>query len=123
MGSAVFAVTGDVDGGQMRAELEKEFSSPPGTVAPQAPPHIPVIKPGIHVQLIDRNVAQANLILGSEGIARSNPDFYKIQGMNYILGGGGFSSRLMKVVRSKAGLAHGIRGRLPTAEFPGALPR
>jgi zinc protease len=121
MGSAVIAVTGDVDAGQIRAKLEKEFSSLPGTVAPQAPPHMPVIKPGIHVQLIDRNVAQANLILGSVGIARSNPDFYKIQVMNYILGGGGFSSRLMKVVRSKAGLAYGIGSGFQATKFPGAF--
>jgi zinc protease len=41
--------------------------------------------------------------------------------MNYILGGGGFASRLMKVVRSKAGLAYGIGSGFQAGKFPGAF--
>jgi len=80
-----------------------------------------VVAPGIHVQIIDRNVTQANLFLGSGGVARSNPDYYKLQVMNYILGGGGFASRLMKVVRSKAGLAYSIGSVFKVGKFPGAF--
>ncbi|HEX4210786.1 MAG TPA: pitrilysin family protein, partial [Candidatus Binataceae bacterium] len=105
MGSAVIAIAGDVDAETIRDELNHEFTGLTGTVAPQAEPPAPSVATGIHAQLIDRNVAQATLILGSGGVARLNPDYYKLQVMNYILGGGGFASRLMKVVRSKAGLA------------------
>jgi zinc protease len=48
---------------------------------------------------IDKKVAQANVILGHIGIARPNPDYYAVQVMNYILGGGGFGSRLMDKIR------------------------
>ena len=41
--------------------------------------------------------------------------------MNYILGGGGFSSRLMREVRSKAGLAYGIGSGFQAGKFPGAF--
>ncbi len=112
VGSAIIAVVGDVDADTIKAEVQKEFAGLGGTVAAQPEPATPTVAPGLHADLIDRNVAQATLILGSSGIARSNPDYYKLQVMNYILGGGGFASRLMKVVRSKAGLAYGHRQQL-----------
>ncbi len=121
LGSAVIAVAGDVNAADIKAALEKELAGPQGTVPAQAEPPAPVVPPGIHTQLIDRNVAQANLFLGSGGIARSNADYYKLQVMNYILGGGGFASRLMKVVRSKAGLAYSIGSGFQAGKFPGAF--
>jgi zinc protease len=120
-GSAVIAVAGDVDLNTIKTELEQELTGLAGTVPPQTPPTTASVAPGIHADLINRNVAQANLILGSGGIARSNPDYYKIQVMNYILGGGGFSSRLMRVVRSKAGLAYSIDSAFSAGKFPGAF--
>lgn len=121
MGSAVIAVAGDVDADAVRDELNAEFKGLQGAVAPQAEPPAPSVPPGIHAQLIDRNVTQATLILGSGGVARLNPDYYKLQVMNYIFGGGGFASRLMKVVRSKAGLAYGINSEFASGKFPGAF--
>ncbi|MGH7879788.1 MAG: M16 family metallopeptidase, partial [Candidatus Binataceae bacterium] len=120
-GGAVIAVTGDIDAGAIREQLEKELGGIAGTVAAQAAPPAPVVPNGIHLQVIDRTVAQANLIIGSGGIARSNPDYYKLQVMNYILGGGGFASRLMKVVRSQGGLAYGVASGFQASKFPGAF--
>jgi len=121
LGSAVIAVVGDINTDEIKAAIEKELPGPQGTVTPQAEPDIPAVPSGIHTQLIDRNVAQANLYMGSNGIARSNPDYYKLEVMNYILGGGGFASRLMKVVRSKAGLAYSIGSGFQAGKFPGAF--
>jgi len=121
LGSAVIAVVGDVDDDQIKAELEHDLPGPTGTVAPQTPPPPPVVAPGIHVTVINRDVAQANLILGAAGIARANPDYYRFQVMDYILGEGGFASRLMKVVRSKAGLAYSISSGAEAGEFTGSF--
>jgi zinc protease len=120
-GGAVIAVVGDVNHDTIRARIEQELAGPAGTVPAQAEPDTPSAAPGIRADLVNRNVAQANLILGSGGIARSNPDYYKVQVMNYILGGGGFSSRLMRVVRSKAGLAYSIDSAFSAGKFPGAF--
>jgi zinc protease len=121
VGSAVIAVVGDVNADEVRARLEKALDALKGTVPAQAEPPAPSVTSGIHPTLVDRSVVQATIILGSGGIARSNPDYYRLQVMNYILGGGGFASRLMKIVRSKNGLAYGISSGFDAGKFPGSF--
>jgi zinc protease len=57
---------------------------------------------------IDKGLTQANILIGNLGISRDNPDYYAVSVMNYILGGGGFSSRMMQSVREKMGLAYDV---------------
>jgi zinc protease len=57
-----------------------------------------------------KDTPQANMFLGHLGVRRLNPDEFKIEIMNYILGGGTFSARLMKELRSNRGLTYGIYG-------------
>jgi zinc protease len=121
LGSAVIAVAGDVNGDEIKASLEKELAGLAGTVTPQADPTSLSVSPGFHLKLIDRSVQQANIIMGFGGVARSNPDYYRLQVMNYILGGGGFSSRLMQIVRSKGGLAYSIGSAFSPGKFPGSF--
>ena len=121
LGSAVIAATGDVSADEIKASLEKELAGLAGTVPAQSDPPAVKVPTGLHVKLIDRSVQQANIIMGFGGVARSNPDYYRLQVMNYILGGGGFSSRLMQVVRSKAGLAYSIGSEFEPGKFPGSF--
>jgi zinc protease len=51
---------------------------------------------------------QAHIAMGMTAIGRSNPDYYALIVGNYILGGGGFVSRLMSEVREKRGLAYSV---------------
>jgi zinc protease len=118
---AVIAVAGDVTADEIKAALEKELTGLQGKNTPQAEPPEPKVGPGLHVNLIDRNVAQANIILGFGGVARSNPDYYKLTVMNYVLGGGGFASRLVQTVRSKAGLAYSVSSGFDAGKFPGSF--
>jgi len=60
------------------------------------------------IKKIDRDLTQANIVLGHRGIPRSHPDYYAVFIMNYILGGGGFRSRLMDNIREEKGLAYSI---------------
>jgi zinc protease len=121
LGSAIIAVTGDVNPDEIKAMFEKNLSGLAGTVPAQPEPTLPAIAPGLHTKLVDRDVAQATILLGFGGIARDNPDYYKIKVMNYILGAGGFSSRLMQIVRSKQGLAYGIDSAFEAGKFPGSF--
>ena len=47
------------------------------------------------------------------GIMRDNPDYFAVMVMNDILGGGGFTSRIMNRVRSDEGLAYSARSSFP----------
>jgi zinc protease len=56
--------------------------------------------------VVHRDIPQATVLMGQEGVPWGHPDRYALQVMNYILGGGGFDSRLMEEIRSKRGLAY-----------------
>jgi zinc protease len=73
------------------------------------------------VQLIEKDLTQSNVILGHGGITRTNPDFYAVTVMNYILGAGGFSSRLMESIRDKQGLVYGIMSHFDARLMPGSF--
>lgn len=72
-------------------------------------------------RLIDRRLTQSTIVLGHMGISRTNPDFYAVRVMNYILGSGGFSSRLMDSIRDKQGLAYGVYSSFHANLMPGAF--
>ncbi|ASK27319.1 M16 family metallopeptidase [Neisseria chenwenguii] len=60
---------------------------------------------------------QAQIILGMPLIKRKDPDYYALVAGNYVLGGGGFDSRLMKVLRDSKGYTYGVNSSLsPTTE-------
>jgi len=52
--------------------------------------------------------SQAHILIGGPGIRRNDPDYFALFVGNYILGGGGFSSRLNEEVRQKRGLAYSV---------------
>ena len=74
---------------------------------------------GKKIVVIDKDITQANIIFGHLGIERNNPDYYAVSVMNYILGGGGFASRLMKVVRDEMGLTYSIYSSFSGNKEPG----
>lgn len=78
-------------------------------------PSIPTKK----VIAIDRPLTQATIMLGNIGIKRKDPDYYKLSVMNYILGGGGFTSRLMQTVRNKYGYAYDIHSYFKSNKYGG----
>ncbi len=70
---------------------------------------------------IDKDLTQANIILGHTGVSRDNPDYYAVSVMNYILGGGGFSSRLMQNIRDDKGLVYDISSYFAADKFGGSF--
>ncbi|WP_321531133.1 pitrilysin family protein [uncultured Desulfuromonas sp.] len=99
--------TGDVDKDTAKALLEEAFGDwHHDSVTPDVPPLQPQVQAG--VVLVDRPVPQTTILLGELAIEKNNPDLYAVQVMNYILGGGGFSSRLMREIRSNRGLAYSV---------------
>jgi zinc protease len=70
---------------------------------------------------VDRNITQANVIIGQEGVSRENPDYYALSVLNYILGGGGFASRLTEDIRNKRGLAYAVESFFDPGRYPGSF--
>ncbi|MBI2360643.1 MAG: insulinase family protein, partial [Deltaproteobacteria bacterium] len=104
---AILAVVGDVSHQQMVSALGQAFKGwkmgpSESEVSPQPTPGAP------EVVRVNKNITQANIIVGHAGVPRGHPDYYAIQVMNYILGGGGFTSRLMEEVRNQRGLAYSV---------------
>lgn len=69
--------------------------------------------------IINRDLTQANIVYGIRGISRSDPDYYALSVMNYILGGGGFGSRLVQKIRDEMGLAYDVSSYFTVNEEPG----
>jgi zinc protease len=102
-------LVGDFDAKEMEATLRKTFGDwPKGENVAQPKVTIAPAKPGIY--LVDKNdVNQTDIRMISLGIERRNPDYFALQVMNEIFGGG-FSSRLFSNLRTKAGLAYSVGG-------------
>jgi len=109
----IFAVSGDVDTNEILAKLSKHLegwtSLPEGAPRPPAP-GAPA-EPGVYI--VDKpDVNQGRVRLGHVGVHRSHPDYHPLRIMNHVLGGGGFTSRIMSRVRSDEGLAYTARSSL-----------
>jgi zinc protease len=59
-------------------------------------------------QRIAFDSAQAHVLIGQPGHKRDDPDYFALLVGNYILGGGGFVSRLTNEVREKRGLSYSV---------------
>ena len=109
--NAILIVSGDFEKEEMLVKLEETFGK--WSDAEKAEPDIPVVsqsaKAGVY--LIEPEVIpnQGVIMIGHLGIMQDNPDYPAVDIMNYILGGGSFSSRITKIVRSDNGLAYSTR--------------
>lgn len=102
----IIGVTGDFDPADMKARLTRAFSGwQPGNQMPDPPAPTHAITPGVYY--IEKDVPQGKVTFGHRGIKRDDPDAIPVAIMNDILGGGGFTSRIMNRIRSDEGLAYG----------------
>lgn len=108
-------VAGDITAEELAPLLDQAFGHLPATAG--LPPLEPVTPTTgeILVQRID--VPQSVVTFGLPGIARDDPDYYAAYVANYILGGGGFASRLTEEVREKRGLAYSVYSYLMDTEL------
>jgi zinc protease len=105
-GGLQVAVAGDISLAAAQKLLGETFQPLQGAMPPPLPDVGKLGNPGVHV--LEMPVPQPTIIFGLPGIMRADPDFIPGYVANYILGGGGFSSRLTDEVRVKRGLTYGI---------------
>ena len=107
----LISVVGDIDAETLGKALDHIFGDlPPHSelvpVADAPPPRGPAR------EVIRMDVPQSVAQFGHRGFARKDADFIGAYILNYIIGGGGFSSRLMEEVREKRGLAYSVYSNL-----------
>ena len=103
----ILSVVGDISHQEIARALNEAFRSWPKGEPATAPVAPSKVGTGETLR-VNKELTQANIILGHEGVGRENPDYYAIQVMNYILGGGGFSSRTLDSIRNERGLAYSV---------------
>jgi len=107
----VIGATGDITPQALGQLVDRVFAGLPAhaaatTIADAVPQNLG------QTVVVRRNVPQSVVTFGHAGIKRADPDFYAATLVNYILGGGGFDSRLMNEVREKRGLAYSVSSYL-----------
>ncbi|MEW5965646.1 MAG: pitrilysin family protein [Pseudomonadota bacterium] len=102
--NAVIAIMGDLS----RAEAEAIATRLAAGLSAAAPlPALPQpVAPAASESRIAHPSTQSHVHVGALGIARNDPDFFPLFVGNYVLGGGGFDSQLLKAVRDKHGFAY-----------------
>ncbi|MDV7338135.1 pitrilysin family protein [Terasakiella sp. A23] len=111
----IVGVSGDITPDQLKVLLDKTFGDLPDKAASW---HVPAAKIAFSngLTVIDKPVPQSSIIFAQKGIERDHKDFYPAYVLNYILGGGGFSSRLYEEVREKRGLVYSVYSYLANYE-------
>jgi zinc protease len=113
-------VSGDIDAETLGVLLDKTFGALPAeSGAVEVADVTPHGEGGVMV--IAREQPQSVVAMGQPGILRDDPDYYTAYTVNYILGGGGFQSRLYDEVREKRGLAYSVYSYLNPLDHAGIV--
>ncbi len=120
------AISGDFDRQAMLERVTAMFAGwRPAGYRPLPLPELPQSLPPA-VWLGEKDIPQTTIRLGHLGVSKDNPDLQAVRVMNFILGGGGFNSRLLREIRSNRGLAYStysyfmVGRRLPGAFVAGS---
>ncbi len=117
--NCIMAVVGDITPAEAKGLVDKYMAGWKQKKVPK--PSIPALpKMALRRKYINRDVTQATILMGHVGVARDNPDYYKLYVMNYILGGGGFVSRILNTIRDNMGLAYDAYSYFDARKYSGA---
>ena len=119
--NAIFAITGAVKPAEVVAKLEKAFASwQPGDAPKTVIPPVAELA-AAKITLVDRpGSVQTNLLLGTHTITRTDPDYFALEMMNQVLGGGG-SARLFLNLREDKGYTYGAYSSVSAQKYRGAF--
>ncbi len=116
--NTIIAVAGEITQDQIGSLLAAHFADWKAADLPDFSWPDPPRRKAQQVNL-NKEVTQANIMIGHSGIARSHPDYYAVLIMNHILGGGGFGSRLMDRIREEQGYAYSVGSYFSARKHPG----
>lgn len=105
---AIMLVVGDVDPAKVLEQVQGQLGDWTGKAA-QPEIKDPSLASARRLRIVDKaDLTQASIALEHLGIARNDPNYLPLSLGNWVLGGGGFSSRLMKRIRSEGGKTYSV---------------
>ncbi len=113
-------MVGDISEEEAGKMLDKVFGGLPESAGPVSVPDVQWPEKG-SITIVERDIPQSVMTFAMPGILRSDPDFIAAYVMNFVLGDGGFGSRLMEEIREKRGLTYGIYTGLVTWDNGGLV--
>jgi zinc protease len=118
--NAIIVMVGDLSEARMFELIERAFGGWRTRPLDQIALPQPVPTQGKQVRIVEMDVNQSYVQYGYLSVRRADPDFAAIRAMNYILGGGGFVSRLTRSIREEQGLAYSVFSDfVGGSQFPG----
>lgn len=118
--SSIIAVVGDISASEVTTLLKRYFSGWQTQNVEKNKLMLPKTREK-KIITVNKDLTQATIELGHLGVSRDNPDYYALSVMNYILGGGGFSSRLMLNIREEKGLVYDIHSFFAADKYGGSF--
>ena len=100
-------VVGDISAAELGPLLDQTFGALPASTVIAVIPDTNPKGAGV-LKVVQKMIPQSQVMFGGLGLKRDDPDWYAAYVLNYVLGGGGFSSRLNEEVREKRGLAYSV---------------
>jgi len=116
---AVVALVGDMSRQQAEAVARRLTAALPAPAAERLRLPPPATPAGPRSRFIANPAKQSHILVGALGIRRGDPDYFPLLVGNYLLGGGGFASRLMREIREKRGLAYSVSSYFEPLQRPG----
>jgi zinc protease len=118
--NAIAVMVGDFSEERMLELMERSLGGWQARPLDQATLPQPAPTAGKQVRVVDMDVNQSYVQFGHLAVRRADPEFAAIRAMNYILGGGGFVSRLTRSIREEQGLAYSVHSDfVGGSQFPG----
>ncbi len=116
----ILGIAGDFKKDEILTKVKAAFSDWPKGTPPADPPEVPLTYlPGVYH--VEKDVPQTSIRIGHLGILKKDPDYFAIEVLNFILGGSGFTSRLMREIRSNLGLAYSVGSFFSAGQERGAF--
>ena len=115
----IIGVAGNIDSENAKKYIDYVFGELPSSKAKRETPPFDNLEKG--KEFFEMETPQATIVFGQRGFGRKNKDYFAARVLNYVLGGGGFQSRLYKEVREKNGLVYSIYSYLMPYESDGVI--
>ncbi len=116
----IIGIVGDIKAETLAALLDSTFGGLPEKAGPWALPEVKPQGAGRTI-VIKKSVPQSSIVFAEAGLKRDHPDFYAAYVMNYVFGGGGFTSRLYTTIREQRGLAYSVYSGLHPLDHAGLI--